>query len=629
MPRKIELLSPARDARCAVEAIRHGADAVYMGGPAFGARAAAGNTVADIAEVCDFAHLFGARVYVAMNTILRDDELHEAERVAWELWRAGADALIVQDMAFLRLDLPPIALHASTQMDNRTPEKARLLETAGFSQIVLARELSLSEIKVVRSAVAVPLEAFVHGALCVSYSGRCYASQYCFGRSANRGCCAQFCRLSFDLVDADGRCVVRDRHLLSLRDMNRSASLEEMMDAGVSSFKIEGRLKDVAYVKNVTAYYRRRIDEVLGRRSGDYVRASYGVSDYTFEPNPAKSFNRGFTDYFLHGRTASVHDFDTPKAKGECMGKVAAVSRRSFRLFPASVAGGSAVVAGGPAPVVGGDGLCFVDDAGKLQGFRVNKVADGEIFPAVMPPLRKGTEIYRNFDHAFDKLLSRESAVRRLRVTVRLSEVTDGYALSMCTESGHKVEKTFGAVKENARTPQRENIVRQLSKLGDTPFLAVSVSVDMAGERFVPSSRLAEWRRICTDALEAAVREACRREDNGPFRDKRRSARPVPACLPAQLDYTANVYNKVAGQVYREWGVAKVAPAFEACPPGNAVLMSCRHCLRYAFGACPHRQGDRLPWKEPLSLRLPDGREFPLQFDCKLCRMNVYAPRRD
>lgn len=615
MPRKIELLSPARDAGCAIEAVRHGADAVYMGGPAFGARAAAGNAVDDIARVCDYAHLFGARVYVTMNTILRDDELREAERVAHAVWRAGADALIVQDMAFLRLDLPPVALHASTQMDNRTPEKARMLEAAGFSQIVLARELSLAEIAAVRRAVDVPLEVFVHGALCVSYSGRCYASQYCFGRSANRGCCAQFCRLGFDLVDADGRCVVRDRHLLSLRDMNRSDSLEEMMDAGVSSFKIEGRLKDVSYVKNITAYYRQRIDEVLERRSGDYERASCGRSSYTFTPNPAKSFNRGFTDYFLHGRTASVHDFDTPKAKGEGVGSVAVAGRRSFRMAP--VRDGAASV-----EIVAGDGLCFVDATGKLQGFRVNKVADGEIFPAEMPALRPGMPVFRNFDHAFDKLLARESAVRRLQVAVRLSEVPSGYALSMEAENGVRVERTFEADREPARASQHDNIVRQLSKLGDTPFEAASVAVDTQGERFIPSSRLSEWRRACASALVTALTEGHRRE-------ARRAARPLPGEMPSQVDYTANVYNAEAARVYRDWGVAEVAPAFEARQPDGAVLMSCRHCLRYAFGACPHRQKGRLPWKEPVSLRLPDGREFPVRFDCKHCQMNVYAPRID
>lgn len=615
MPRKIELLSPARDAGCAIEAIRHGADAVYMGGPAFGARAAAGNAVDDIARVCDYAHLFGARVYVTMNTILRDDELREAERVAHAVWRAGADALIVQDMAFLRLDLPPVALHASTQMDNRTPEKARMLEAAGFSQIVLARELSLAGIVEIGRAVDVPLEAFVHGALCVSYSGRCYASQYCFGRSANRGCCAQFCRLGFDLVDADGRCVVRDRHLLSLRDMNRSESLEEMMDAGVSSFKIEGRLKDVSYVKNITAYYRQRIDEVLERRSGDYERASCGRSSYTFTPNPAKSFNRGFTDYFLHGRTASVHDFDTPKAKGEGVGSVSVAGRRSFRMAP--VRDGAASV-----EIVAGDGLCFVDATGKLQGFRVNKVADGEIFPAEMPALRPGMPVFRNFDHAFDKLLARESAVRRLQVAVRLSEVPTGYVLSMEAENGVRVERTFAADREPARASQHDNIVRQLSKLGDTPFEAASVAVDTQGERFIPSSRLSEWRRACAADLVTALTEGHRRE-------VRRAARPLPEAMPSQVDYTANVYNAEAARVYRDWGVAEVAPAFEAQQPDGALLMSCRHCLRYAFGACPHRQKGRLPWKEPVSLRLPDGREFPVRFDCKHCQMNVYAPRVD
>lgn len=619
MPRHIELLSPARDAQCAIEAIRHGADAVYMGGPAFGARAAACNSAADIRHVCDFAHRFGVRVYVTFNTILRDDELREAERLTRDVWQAGADAVIVQDMAFARLDLPPIALHASTQMNNRTPEKARLLEAAGFSQIVLARELSLAGISAIRNAVRVPLEAFVHGALCVSYSGLCYASEYCFGRSANRGRCAQFCRLAFDLVDADGKTLVRDRHLLSLRDMNRSDALEEMMDAGISSFKIEGRLKDVAYVKNVTAYYRRRLDEILSRRQDEYRRASFGTSVCTFEPRPEKSFNRGFTDYFLHGRTGDVHDFDTPKAKGEAVGCVSTCSRRSFRLRPTGINGGEK--ADTAVRIAAGDGLCFVDATGKLQGFRVNKTDGEDIFPAEMPALKPGTAVFRNYDHEFSKILSRESAVRRIVVAVRLSETPDGYALEMCAENGQRAMLSFDAEKTDARTPQRDNIVRQLSRLGDTIFEAAAVKVDVAGERFIPSSRLSEWRRACAERLAAALLDEYRRE-------VRRPAQPVPSVLPEQLDYTANVANAVATEVYHEWGVKKVAPAFEVSPPADAVLMSCRHCLRHAFGVCPARRRASLPWKEPLSLRLPDGREFPLRFDCKLCQMNVHAPHR-
>lgn len=387
--RQIELLSPARNADCGIEAILHGADAVYIGGPSFSARAAAGNSVEDIARLCRFAHLYGARIYITLNTILHDDELSEAERMVHELYQAGVDALIVQDLGLLRLDLPPIALHASTQMDNRTPEQARRLEALGFSQIVVARELSLTDIRAISQATPLPLEAFVHGALCVSYSGQCYASQYCFGRSANRGCCAQFCRLAFDLVDSEGRTVIRDKHLLSLRDMNRLNSLEAMMDAGVSSFKIEGRLKEAGYVKNVTAAYRQAIDKILERRAADYCRSSYGRSTLTFTPQPEKSFNRGFTEYFLHDRRTPMHSFDTPKAMGEAIGEVNRVERRAFTIHPAKPSPSS------DGEICAGDGLCYIDPDGHLQGFRVNRVdPDGRILPATMPPFAKGQNFF-------------------------------------------------------------------------------------------------------------------------------------------------------------------------------------------------------------------------------------------
>jgi len=627
MKRKIELLSPARDADTGMEAIRHGADAVYIGGPAFGARAAAGNSIDDIRGLCDFAHTFDARVYVTLNTILTDAELPEAERIVRQLHAAGTDALIVQDMALLRIDLPPIALHASTQAEISTPEKARFLEQVGFSQLVLARELSLTEIAAVRAATTVPLEAFVHGALCVSYSGHCYASQYCFGRSANRGECAQFCRLAFDLVDADGRTVVRDKHLLSLRDMNRGHAIEELIDAGISSFKIEGRLKDTAYVKNVTAWYRRRIDEILRRRDADCERASAGTSVCTFRPCVQKSFNRGFTEYFLHGRTEPVHSFDTPKAKGERVGRVETVGKRSFTVTDCRTA------------FAGGDGLCFTDRQGKLQGFRVNRAEGTTLFPAVMPPLRPGMELFRNADHEFEKLLARPSADRRLHVRILLRDTSAGYVVEMSDESGRAVAVHFACDKQAARSAQGENIRRQLCKLGDTPFRADAADVEIrlsplpvagggAGavttDHFIPSSVLAEWRRTCCDRLRVAHRMTYRP-------DLRRPPVGQPAPLPSpRLTYMDNVMNRLARDFYLSHGAESVAPAFEAqvptAPDGMPVLMECRHCLRHAFGCCPSRHRGPLPWKEPLALRLPDGRTFPLRFDCRRCVMQVKAP---
>lgn len=606
---RIELLSPAKDAATGRQAILHGADAVYIGGPSFGARAAAGNSIDDIRQLCDFAHIYGARIYVTLNTILWDSELAAAERLVWKLHDAGVDALIVQDLSLLTMKLPPIALHASTQMDNCTPEKAQWLEAAGFRQIVLARETSLEQTHRIADAVKVPLEAFVHGALCVSYSGRCYASQHCFGRSANRGCCAQFCRLAFDLLDERGEAVVTNRHLLSLRDMNRTAALEEMMDAGVRSFKIEGRLKDVGYVKNVTAWYRQRIDEVLARRSDTYVRSSYGTSRCTFEPDPSRSFNRGFTDYFLHGRTAApIHSFATPKAIGPAVGKVGRVERRAFQFCPSSQM---------PGPLAAGDGLCFVDAEGKLQGFRVNKVEGAMVCPAQMPRLMRGTVLHRNLDYAFDRLLAKDTAQRKLAATIGLREVDGGYAIDMSDESGCRVTLRFDLPHEAARSPQRAAIERQLLKLGDTPFEAATASISTEGERFIPASVLTEWRRQTCQRLLAA-HAVCHERD----RAGRPDDEPLKKLTPKRLTYTANVANTQARAFYVQHGAEHVASAFETEEPaGETVIMTCRHCIRHAMGWCLKRNPGQGPKR--LSLRLPDGRTFPLRFDCRHCEMQV------
>ena len=397
-PRPIELLSPAKDLACGIEAIRHGADAVYIGAPRFSARAAAGNTTDDIRALCDYAHLFGARVYVALNTILKEEELKEAERIIHRLYEAGADALITQDMAIATMDLPPIPLHASTQMDNRTPEKVRFLQDVGFTQVVLARELSLEQIREIARRTTVPLEVFVHGALCVSYSGQCYLSAALGGRSANRGECAQYCRLPYTLVDADGREIAAGKHLLSLKDMNRGDYLEDLLDAGVSSLKIEGRLKEVSYVKNVTAWYRRRLDAILARRP-EYRKASAGHCDYTFEPAAEKSFNRGFTPFFLRGRSRDITSFDTPKSAGEPVGTVKDVRGNSFSLQGATT-------------LRNGDGLTFFNERGTLEGFRVNRIEADRVFTLERPALRPGTRLYRNHDQAFERLLEKPSAGR-------------------------------------------------------------------------------------------------------------------------------------------------------------------------------------------------------------------------
>ena len=617
VPRAIELLAPARDADCGIEAILHGADAVYIGGPSHGARAAACNSIDEIARLCRFAHPFKVKVYATLNTILRDDELPEAEALAWQLYRAGVDALIVQDLAFLSLRLPPIALHASTQMDNCTAEKAQWLEAAGFRQIVLARETSVEQIRAIAQSVTVPLEAFVHGALCVSYSGRCYASEFCFGRSANRGCCAQFCRLSFDLVDGNGATRIRDRHLLSLRDMNRTAYLEEMMDAGIASFKIEGRLKDQAYVKNVTAWYRQALDAVIARRPDAFCRSSFGQSQINFRPDPSRTFNRRFTDYYLHGRSSnSPHTFYSPKATGPVVGEVSAVGRNAVVLKA------SADIV---SPVTAGDGLCFIATDGKLQGFRVNKVENGRIYPAVFPTgIRKGCILWRNQDHAFAKVLSRPTARRTLKARMRIRETAEGYAIDMADETGCSVTKAFAREHETARTPQREAVERQLRKLGDTIFEAERVEVAMSDTHFIPASQLAEWRReVCEEMMRDHRLCPPRCLPEVPDTERLRKL------MPERLDFTANVANRKAEAFCKNLGAQVVEPAFEMQPPRRQVaLMTCRYCLRFALGRCPkNHAGQRELWPEPWKLRLPDGRLFPLRFDCSRCQMQVLTQK--
>lgn len=603
--RKIELLAPAKNLECGIAAIDHGADAVYIGAPKFGARAAAVNSLEDIAALVEYAHLYNARIYVTVNTILKDEELQETEKMIWALFRAGVDALIVQDMGITGLNLPPIPLHASTQMDNRTVEKVRFLADAGFRQVVLARELSLREISKIHEACPdVPLEIFVHGALCVSYSGQCYVSQACFGRSANRGECAQFCRLPFSLVDAEGRVIVKDKHLLSLKDLNQSDELEALLDAGASSFKIEGRLKDVSYVKNVTAAYRRKLDAIFARRK-EYVRASSGSCRYAFNPQLDKSFSRGFTHYYLHGRTKDVFSFDTPKSLGEEMGTM-------------KEARGNYLTVAGLKSFNNGDGVCYIDEQGKLQGFRINRVEGNKLYPQEMPRIKPRTVLYRNFDQEFEKILARKSSERRIAVSVRLTDTPFGFALTLTDEDDNSVTLSLAREKEPARTPQEENLKTQLAKFGNTPFEAVRIDIDFAGNWFLPASVLADFRRQAVEKLISARRINYRRELF--------VLKPTAHAFPqSTLTYLGNVMNGQAVSFYAGHGVASIAPAFERAPAEKAVLMFCKHCLRYSMGWCPVHQRERSPYREPYYLVSTDGKRFRLEFDCKNCQMKVNA----
>ena len=606
----LELLAPAKNLECGIAAIDHGADAVYIGADHFGARAAAGNSTDDIARLCSYAHQFGARVYVTVNTIVYDNEIDSVRRLLKRIGEAGADAILVQDMALVSM-LSDIGLemHASTQTDNRTADKVEWLRGLGFKRVVLARELSVDEIAEIHAKHPdVELEVFVHGALCVSYSGQCYASQYCFQRSANRGECAQFCRLKFDLVDAEGKVIEHDRHLLSLKDMCQIDNLERLAEAGAVSFKIEGRLKDVAYVKNVTAAYSRRLNEIVAAHPDKYRRASFGRVDYGFDPDLRKTFNRGYTTYFADGRQPDIFSPDTPKALGEYVGKVKEVKRQCLTVS-------------GVASFANGDGLCFINADRQLEGFRVNRAEGNRLYPSSMPRnLRQGVALYRNNDQQFERLLSRPSAVRRLSLTMSLSATESGFALDVATEDGRKARVEAKAEHTVAQKPQHENIVRQLSKLGTTIYDCTNITIPDDFPWFVPSSLLAQMRR---DACAEVSEHSLTSKNPSPLTSN--SLSPLTYKNPSRPPYLLNASNTLAVEFYRQLGVEASAFETQKKHGEGEKLMQCRFCLRHALGYCVNKGGRKPQWKEPLFLRLPDGRKFQLQFNCKRCEMYLLS----
>ena len=636
---QLELLAPAKNLACGIAAIDHGADAVYIGASRFGARAAVGNSVEDIHGLCDYARPFGVKVYVTVNTILYDAELEETRRLLQDLAEAGVDAILVQDMSVLQLmgDLP-LALHASTQTDNRSAEKVRWLRGLGFSRAVLARELSAEEIaEIHREVPDIELEVFVHGALCVSYSGICYASQHCFGRSANRGECAQFCRMKFSLVDAEGMEVERDRYLLSLKDMNQSDHLEELIQAGATSFKIEGRLKDVAYVKNVTAAYSQRLNDIIRRHPTAYCRSSRGICHYTFTPDLRKTFNRGYTTYFLHGRQPDIASFDTPKAVGEFVGTVKELRSDSFNVA-------------GVASFANGDGLCFINAERQLEGFRANRVVGNRIYPyRMLRSLKPGVRLYRNSDQELERLLSRQSAERKVPVRLSLRAVDGGFELS-----AGEVSVFQAAEHQQAQKSPRENIIRQLSKLGDTIFTCEAVDLSEDFNYFIPNSVLSDMRRRLVERLMVVTspNPSCRRGTTLGYTSCRGGTTlGYPICRGGTtLGYTScrggkevfaginppptggvrgghsYLYN-ISNRLSRDFYGASDLTAYEL-RGGDGPIMQCRHCIRYSLGYCVKRGGERPRWREPLSLVLGDGRRFRLEFDCANCQMNVYAQDR-
>ncbi len=620
---QLELLSPARDADIGIEAINHGADAVYIGGPGFGARKSADNDVADIARLVAYAHRFHARIHVTLNTILRDDELEPARKLAHQLYDAGVDSLIIQDMGLLELDLPPIQLHASTQCDIRTPEKARFLQDVGLSQLVLARELDLEQIKAIRAATTVPLEFFIHGALCVAYSGQCYISEAHTGRSANRGECNQACRLPYQVTDAQGRIIAHDKHVLSMKDNDQSANLAALIDAGIQSFKIEGRYKDMGYVKNITAHYRTLLDGILEGRP-ERARASSGRSTFSFTPDPAQNFNRDATDYFVQGRQIDIGAFDSPKNPGRPIGWVLKVNKDSVDLET-------------EAELNNGDGLCYFDLHKELVGMAINTAeklgpSNGMSRWRVVPKdpiaelrhLRPGLTINRNRDMSWVRGLDRKSADRRIGLWMRLLDTVDGLALNLLDEDGHAATVSLALDKQPARDAARAeaSLRENLGKLGATIFESMEIALNLSQPWFVPASIVNQLRREGIEALEAARKAALQRLPRAVPVDP-----PVP--YPQEhLSYLANVFNHKARDFYARHGVKLIEAAFEAHEEeGEVSLMITKHCVRYSLSLCPKQTrgvtGVHGTIKaEPLVL-VNGSEKLKLVFDCKPCEMHV------
>ena len=619
----LELLAPARDADIGIEAVNHGADAVYIGGPAFGARDKASNDMADLERLAAHAHRFHARVYMTLNTILRDDELEPARRIARQAWDAGVDALIVQDMGLLQIDLPPIQLHASTQTDVRTPEKARFLQDVGFSKIILARELDLQQIEAIRAQVQrATLEFFVHGALCVAYSGQCFISHAHTGRSANRGNCSQECRLPYTVTDAQGGVIAHEKHVLSIQDNDQSANLAALVDAGIRSFKIEGRYKDMGYVKNVTAHYRQLIDALLEQRSG-LRPASSGRTTFLFTPDPQRNFNRGATDYFVNGRRDDLGAFDSPKFAGATIGVVTQVGAASFDLE----------LADDTLALNNGDGLTYYDLHKDLIGLQANTAqALGGRAWRVMPneavdtlkDLRVDTAVHRNRDMAWERLLARPSAERRIALRVRLSDTADGFALTATDADGHVAQARVVHAHQRANDAGKADatIREHLGKLGNTIFRAADIHIQFGEPWFVPASVANALRRQAVSALEIARAAALTRPPR---------AAPVepPAPYPGDaLSYLANVYNQPAHDFYVEHGVRIVDAAYESHEElGDVSLMITKHCVRWSMSLCPKQakgvtgvQGTVRA--EPLTMT-SGGDTLTLRFDCKPCEMHV------
>lgn len=608
MKKKIEILAPAKDLIHGMAAINSGADAVYIGAPQFGARSNATNSIEDVAALVQYAHLYHAQVFVAINTILYDNELETCRKMIWELYHIGVDALIVQDMAIMEMDLPPIVLHASTQANNRDADNIKFLKDAGMKRVVLARELNLHQIKEISEASDVELEFFVTGALCVSFSGNCYMSVANGERSANRGSCAQNCRLPYNLIDGHGDTLIKNSHLLSIKDFDVSDQIPNLIEAGICSFKIEGRLKDIVYVKNNVSFLRQKLDTFL-EENENYTKASSGSCTYTFDSALNRTFNRGYTDYFVNERHQSIGSWESPKSKGQYIGKLIKTIGGAYEIENGEL-------------LNNGDGLCYINENNEADGIYVNKVENGLAYPNVLKELKIGTFIYRNNDAAFIKIVEREdSAVRKISTTLLLTENENGFELIATDEDGYVTTVHLAHAKEQTKNNLsiEDNIKTQLAKTGFTPYTANEINVMFTQNWFLPISKINEMRRTVYDQLSAIRLANYQREEHQIVKTNH----PFPV---NQLDFTYNVSNKMARKFYERHGVTEIEKAFELqWDPGKSRVMTTKYCIKYELEKCPkyHKDTMETKLKEPLVLKQGEL-EYKLKFNCKPCEMEIW-----
>nr|ABP88136.1 collagenase [Flavobacterium columnare] len=609
MKKKIEILAPAKDLTTGIAAINAGADAVYVGAPQFGARSNANNSIEDVAALVQYAHLYNVQVFVVINTIIYDGELETCRQLIWKLYEIGVDALIIQDMGLLELDLPPIPLHASTQANNRDPKKIKFLADAGIQRVVLARELNLHQIKEISEATDVELEFFVTGALCVSFSGNCYMSVANGERSANRGSCAQNCRLPYNLIDGNGETLIRNSHLLSIKDFDVTNQIPNLIEAGICSFKIEGRLKDVVYVKNNVSFLRKKLDAFLADNNNKYTKASSGSCTYTFDSELTRTFNRGYTDYFVNERHQSIGSWDSPKSKGQYIGKLI------------KTVGNSYVIENGEL-LNNGDGLCYINEDKIAEGIYVNKAENGIIYPNVLKEITAGTEIYRNNDAAFIKLVEREdSAIRKISTSLLLKENENGFELVATDEDGNISTVQLVHPKEKTKNGEsiEESFKINLAKTGFTPYTANEITIDFSENWFLPISKINEMRRNVYEQLSTIRLENYDRKEF----QLEKTSHPYPE---TKLDFTYNVANKTARKFYERHGVTEIEKAFELqWDPGKSRVMTTKYCVKYELERCPkyHRENMDQKLKEPLVLKQGEL-EYKLKFNCKPCEMEIW-----